>query len=93
MGLGEHELEGWEDPTHGEVSRDVAVDVSIHTQSGALTNARSCRRWEFIIDDRNHFSCPQREVIRILRWNSSGILDGVFLYFLCLIGSECFTLG
>lgn len=30
MGLGEHELEGWEGPTHGEVSRDVAVEVSGH---------------------------------------------------------------
>ncbi len=28
MGLGEHELEGWEGPTQGEVSRDVAVEVS-----------------------------------------------------------------
>lgn len=30
MGLGEHELEGWEGPTQGEVSRDVAVDVRIY---------------------------------------------------------------
>lgn len=27
MGLGEHELEGWEGPAQGEVSRDVAVEV------------------------------------------------------------------
>lgn len=35
MGLGEHELEGWEGPTQGEISRDVAVDVSIHTHEEA----------------------------------------------------------
>lgn len=28
MGLGDHELEGWEGPTESEVSRDVAVEVS-----------------------------------------------------------------
>lgn len=28
MGLGEHELEGWEGPTEGGVSRDVAIEAS-----------------------------------------------------------------
>lgn len=35
MGLGEHELEGWEGPDEGEVARDVAVEVSEHSHDGS----------------------------------------------------------
>lgn len=62
MGLGEHELEGWEGPTQGEVSRDVAVDVSIHTRRRTKTSARSSRRWKRIPGGNNSISCPPRLV-------------------------------
>lgn len=47
MGLEEHELEGWEGPTEGEVARDVAVEVSERSHDEAkLPNAEeSYRRW------------------------------------------------
>lgn len=45
MGLGEHELEGWEGPTQGEVSRDVAVEVSEHSHDEVkLPNAEKSSR-------------------------------------------------
>lgn len=46
MGLGEHELEGWKGPAQGEVSRDVAVEVSrqSHDASNFPNVTKSSRR-------------------------------------------------
>lgn len=46
MGLGEHELEGWEGPTESEVSRDVAIEVREHPHEEfklPKDEERSCR--------------------------------------------------
>ena len=40
MGLGEHELEGWEGPTEPEVARDVAVEVREHLYDESKLESR-----------------------------------------------------
>lgn len=51
MGLGEHELAGWEGPSKAEVSRDVAVEVNICTRENKETRGLS------------PLQCPGRPVV------------------------------
>lgn len=50
MGLGEHELEGWEGPTQDEVSRDVAVEVCVGSHAYIITNAENCRQNDLVLE-------------------------------------------